>query len=85
MMILRDQALHNRKIQGYTSIGYEVIVDNGHSATLVYVPYSQQYVKLAEVENGKTKNSIALSVKELKALNSRLGMSAHALRKKNRK
>lgn len=63
------KSLHDRKIQGYTSIGYEVIADDGHKTTLAYVPYSKQFVKFAEIENGRAKSSIILSLKELKALN----------------
>ncbi|ALP38004.1 hypothetical protein ASL14_19230 [Paenibacillus sp. IHB B 3084] len=62
------KTMHDRKIQGYTSIGYEVISDNGHCAMLAYVPYSQQYVKLAEIVNGRVKNSIILGLRELNVL-----------------
>lgn len=78
------KTLHDRKIQGYKSIGYEVIADNGHCAMLAYVPYSQQYVKLAEIVNGRAKSSIALSLNELKNLNNCFGLQTQT-RKKNRK
>ncbi|MNB95457.1 hypothetical protein D3C75_426310 [compost metagenome] len=72
-------SLHERKIEGFTAIGYEVIADDGLTTTLAYVPHSREYIKLAEIEAGKTKGSVVLSIKELSNLSSRLG------RPKNRK
>ncbi|MNW46373.1 hypothetical protein D3C74_236650 [compost metagenome] len=78
------KTLHDRKIQGYTSIGYKVIADDGHKTTLAYVPYSQKFVKLAEIENGRAKSSIILSLKDLKVLNNRLNIPSHPMKKKKR-
>ncbi|MBB6021420.1 hypothetical protein HNR77_002515 [Paenibacillus sp. JGP012] len=75
--------LHGRKIEGYTAIGYEVITDDGHNATLAYVPYSQKFIKLAEIEDGKVTSCIALSAKELQSLYKRVGLQTESRSKKN--
>lgn len=78
-----SRKLHNHKIQSYTSIGYELIADAGSIVRLAYVPYNRKYVKLIEIENGKARRSMVLTVQALRALSQRLE-SAHPLKKGRR-
>ena len=64
--------LQQEKIDKFTSIGYEVVADNGYSALLSYYPYSSSYVKLARIEGGRLKSTIQLTPKQLRELSKRV-------------
>lgn len=65
---------HRNKIKKYTDIGYEVVAENGYSATLAYFPYSTSYVKIVTVENGDIQSSLKLTPAQLRVLSERVGM-----------
>ncbi len=64
--------LQRKKLNKFTEIGYEVVADNGFSALLSYYPYGGQYVKLVQVEDGRAKNTLKLTPKQLRALSERI-------------
>ena len=64
--------LQQKKLNKFTDIGYEVISDNGHSALLSYYPYGGQYVKIVQIEDGRAKNTLKLTPKQLRVLSARI-------------
>lgn len=66
--MLNNQKQHEQKLDKYYKVGYRLVKNNGFTSILAYHPYNRSYVKLVEVENGKTKNTIQMTKKELKAL-----------------
>lgn len=63
---------HKQQLNRYTEIGYEIIAENGFTATLAYYPHSSNYVKIVTVENGRIKSGVQLTPKQLQVLSDRI-------------